>query len=68
MGTLKITNKEEHIKKIENHLEDARNLLIELCNETYFPSIKYENTLFYKDSIDFLLERFNSFLRNEKIK
>jgi hypothetical protein len=57
MGNLKIRNKKEHFLKIKNHLQEARNMLIELCNETNFPSKEYDYSLSIKDGIDFLLHR-----------
>lgn len=68
MGALKRIDKQEYINQIEKDLDNARNLLIELCNRSYLPSIEYEHFLFYHDSIDFLLERLNGFLRNQKIE
>jgi hypothetical protein len=59
--SLQIINKKEHIQKIANKLEEARNLLIQICNETYFPSNEYDNLLFLKESLDRLI------VHNEKI-
>lgn len=55
MGGIRIINTEEHVKTLKKHLEDARNIAIDVCNHTYFPSKEYDNVLFLKESIDKLI-------------
>lgn len=57
MGKIFIEDVIEHKKKIYNNLEEARNMLIMLCNQSYFPSKDYDNNLSMKESLDFLLYR-----------
>ena len=61
--SLKIINKKEHVKVLHKHLEDAKNMAIELLNETYFPSEYYDKILYLKESLDSLCE-----FENWKIK
>jgi len=55
MGGIRIINTEEHVKTLKKHLEDARNIAIDICNHTYFPSKEYDNVLFLKESLDRLV-------------
>jgi hypothetical protein len=55
MGGIRIINKEEGVKTLKKHLEDARSIAIDVCNHTYFPSKEYDNVLFLKESLDRLV-------------